>query len=130
MYGKYKAVEPTRGKVHDYLGMVVDFNEEEVVKIDMVKYVENMVKDFPTKITKTSKTPATDNLLDVGTGKVLVGEQAEAFHTMVAKGLFLCKRARPDIQPTIAVLSTRVKAPNESDWKKLIRLMEYLNGTK
>ena len=49
---------------------------------------------------------------------------------MVAKGLFLCKRARPDIQPTIAVLSTRVKSPNESDWRKLVRMMEYLNGTK
>ena len=29
MYGKYKAVEPTRGKKHDYLGMVVDFTEKE-----------------------------------------------------------------------------------------------------
>ena len=130
MYGKYKAVEPTRGKVHDYLGMIVDFNEDEVVKIDMVKYVENMIRDFPAKITKKSKTPSSDNLMDIGTGKALVGEQAEAFHTTVAKGLFLSKRSRPDIQPTIAVLSTRVKSPNESDWKKLTRLMEYLNGTK
>ena len=29
MYGKYKAVEPTRGKKHDYLGMLVDFTEKE-----------------------------------------------------------------------------------------------------
>ena len=130
MYGKYKAVEPTRGKVHDYLGMIVDFSEDEVVKINMVKYVENMIRDFPSEITKKSKTPASDNLMDIGTGKVLVGEQAEAFHTTVAKGLFLSKRSRPDIQPTIAVLSTRVKSPNESDWKKLTRLMEYLNETK
>ena len=28
MYGKYKAVEPTRGKKHDYLGMLVDFTEK------------------------------------------------------------------------------------------------------
>ena len=34
MYGKYKAVEPTRGKIHEYLGMVVDFTKHEVVKID------------------------------------------------------------------------------------------------
>ena len=61
---------------------------------------------------------------------MLTGERAETFHTMVAKGLFLCKRARPDIQPTIAVLSTRVKSPNESDWKKIVRMMEYLKGTK
>ena len=37
MYGKYKAVEPTRGKIHDYLGMVVNFTEKGKVIIDMVK---------------------------------------------------------------------------------------------
>ena len=44
MYGKYKAVEPTRGKKHDYLGMLVDFTEKGKVKIDMVKYVESMIE--------------------------------------------------------------------------------------
>jgi hypothetical protein len=49
----------------------------------------------------------------------------------VAKGLLACKRARPDIHPTIAVLvCTRVKKPNEDDWRKLNRLMKYLNGTR
>ena len=43
---------------------------------------------------------------------------------------FLCKRARPDIQPTIAFLSTRVLSSTEIDWKKLMRLLEYLKGTK
>ena len=43
LYGKYKAVEPTRGKKHDYLGMVVDFTEKGKVIIDMVKYVESMI---------------------------------------------------------------------------------------
>ena len=71
MYGKYKAVEPTRGKKHDYLGMLVDFTEKGKVKIDMVKYVESMIEDFPVKINKISKTPAADNLLDIGTGKLL-----------------------------------------------------------
>jgi hypothetical protein len=44
--------------------------------------------------------------------------------------LFLCKQARPDIQPTIAVLCTWVKGPNKYDWHKLIRVMKYLNGSK
>jgi hypothetical protein len=57
-------------------------------------------------------------------------ERSEAHHTMVAKGLFLCKRARPNIQPTIAILCTRVKDPNEVDWGKLVRMMMYLNGTR
>ena len=54
----------------------------------------------------------------------------EDYHTCVAKGLFLAKRAIPDIHVTIAVLSTRVVDPNESDWVKLVRLMKYLNGRK
>jgi hypothetical protein len=48
----------------------------------------------------------------------------------VAKGLFLCKRARPDIQQAILVLCTRVKDPNQADWEKLMRVMKYLNGTR
>ena len=106
MYGKYKAVEPSRGKKHDYLGMLVDFTEKGKVKIDMVKYVESMIEDFPVKINKISKTPAADNLLDIGTGKLLNKAKSDSYYTTVAKGLFLCKRSRPDIQPTIAVLST------------------------
>jgi hypothetical protein len=53
----------------------------------------------------------------------------ELFHTFVAKGLFLCKRARPDIKPTIALLATQVQAPNEQDWCKLVKLMLYLKHT-
>ena len=48
---------------------------------------------------------------------------------MVARGLFLCKRARPDVHPAIAVLCTRVQKPTESDWQKLVRLLKYCNST-
>ena len=48
----------------------------------------------------------------------------------MAKCLFLSKRARPDIQLTVAVLSTRVKSPTNQDWLRLERLMKYLNWTK
>ena len=129
MYGKYKAVEPTRGKIHDYLGIVVDFTEKGKFITDMVKYVESMIDDFPVKLNEGAKTPAAENLLDIGTGKLLNKGKAELYHTTVAKGLFLCERSRPDIQPTVAVLSTRVKAPTETDWKKLTRMMEYLKAT-
>ena len=81
-------------------------------------------------MTDTAITPASGGLFNEGQGKKLDQDRADAYHTMVAKALFLCKRARPDIQPTIAVLCTRVKSPNEADWAKLVRLMKYLNGTK
>jgi hypothetical protein len=121
-----------QGKKHDYLGMALDFSEKGKVKIGMTKYVEGMLEDFLVKLksTDTAVTPASDGLFNKGQGKKLNEEHADAYHRMVAKALFLCKRARPDIQPTIAVLCTRVKGPNEADWAKLVRLMKYLNGTR
>ena len=42
----------------------------------------------------------------------------------------MAKRGRPDINLTISYLCTRVQAPDENDWEKLMRLMKYLNGTR
>ena len=121
-----------RGKIHDYLGMEIDFSKKGKVKIGMTEYVESMLDVFPEKITSTDTalTPASHGLFNEGQGKKLNEERADAYHTMIAKALFLCKRARPDIQPTIAVFCTQVKGPNEADWAKLVRLMKYLNGTR
>lgn len=60
----------------------------------------------------------------------LGNDLSEEFHTTVAKGLFLCKRARPGLQPTISFLCTRVKEPDSDDWKKLLRILKYLQHTK
>jgi hypothetical protein len=129
-YGTYGEVKCVRGKVHDYLGMTFDFSEKGKVKIHMKDYVSEMVDEFPEKITGTNQYPAGNNMFEVDDSPPLPKPEAEAFHTTVAKGLFVCKRARPDIQPVISVLCTRVKAPTESDWAKLIRLLQYLNGTR
>ncbi len=50
------------------------------------------------------------------------------FHTIVAKTLYVTKRARPDTCLAIAFLTTRVRAPDTDDWEKLCHLMEYLRG--
>ena len=57
-------------------------------------------------------------------------ERGKTFHTFVMKGMFLSKRARQDIHPAIVFLSTRVREPTEQDWKKLLRLMNFLKTTK
>lgn len=41
----------------------------------------------------------------------------------------MAKRTRPDIVTTIAFLCTRVKGPDVHDWKKLMRVMKYLQRT-
>jgi hypothetical protein len=131
MYGdpKVAPVKATRGKIHDYLAMKLDFTTPGKLKVDMIDYVNNMVNEFPEDV-PTSKYPWNDNLFKVDEkDKKLTKEKQELFHTFVAKGLFLCKRARPDIQPAIAFLSSRVKGPGEQDWFKLGKMMGFLKST-
>jgi len=101
----------------------------------MKRYVEAMLKEFPymdqVNRLKSASTPAAEHLFQVDMkAEKLQDEVKENFHTTVAKGLFLCKRARPDLQPTIPFLCTRVKEPDVDDWKKLLRMLKYLQQTK
>jgi hypothetical protein len=96
MYGKHERVTPARGRVHDYLGMELDYRKQGELKINMTKCVENMLNNFPVKLGKkdVAKTPAGDNLFNLGTGAKLDTKRSEIFHTFVAKELFLCKRGK------------------------------------
>ena len=47
----------------------------------------------------------------------------------MAQLLFLCKRARTDIEPLIKFLATRVKNPDEDYWVKIKHGLIYLKGT-
>ena len=133
MYGDPdKPIRVSRGKRHDYLAMILDYTEPGKVKIDMRYYMKKMLTEFPVKLktTETSMTPANENLFRIDKSKTLEESRAQDFHTTVARALFVSKRARPDIQPTVAALCTRVQSPNETDWGKLMKLMKYLNGTQ
>ena len=49
---------------------------------------------------------------------------------MVAKLLYISKRARPDTGLSVAFLTTRVQGPDTDDWGKLSHVMEYLRGDR
>jgi len=124
-------VKASRGKKHDYLGMNLDYTEEGAVKIEMCKYVQSMIDTFPVEIKIGSKTPASEGLFKVNDASPKLNDRRkEQFHTTVAKGLFVSKRARPDICTTIAFLCTLVMNPKEEDWTKLVKLMKFLYATK
>jgi hypothetical protein len=130
-YGKEVPITITRGKVHDYLGMVLDYTEEGRVKITMNQYVEEILDELPSDMDGEAPTPAAAHLFQVDPNAEKLGEeQREMFHRNVAKLLFLSKRARPDIQTAIAFLCTRVKEPDNDDYKKLRRAMRYLRATR
>jgi hypothetical protein len=127
-----------RGKVHKYLGMTLDFSHNGQCIVTMHDYLDGILKTYDVAkdkhddgflpITKQRhETPAPENLFTVDEDcDKLLEEMAADFHTIIAKTLYVTKRARPDICLSIAFLTTRVRAPDKDDWEKLRHLMEYL----
>ena len=106
-YGKIGKVKVVRGKVHDYLGMELDYQVKGQVSIGMIPYIKGMVTDFPQEDLQGPKVPSpwNDNLFKVDEkSPKLNKEKAEKFHTVTAQGLFACKRARPDISPALSLI--------------------------
>eukprot|EP00957_Ditylum_brightwellii_P035081 2659827-Ditylum_brightwellii.AAC.2 len=88
-----------------------------------------MLEELPAKFDGKVATLAENHLHEVNDDATKLETVGEFFHHNVAKLLFLSKRARPDIQTAVSFLTTRVKAPNVDDHKKLIRVMRYLRVT-
>jgi hypothetical protein len=126
-YGKEEPMTVTRGKVHEYLGMTINYSIPGKVQFTMNQYIKEMLEEAPSDMNGIAITPAADHLFTVNNELTLLStEDGETFHHLTAKLLHLSKRARPDIQTAVAFLTTRVQAPDEDDWKKLGRVIKYL----
>jgi hypothetical protein len=119
-----------RDGVIDYLGMDFDFvSLPGNVVINQTAYIEKVLSAHPVEGEATS--PARNNLFDEDTeSPALQTADKEVFHTATAKLLYLSKRARPDIQVAVAVLTTRVQEPTKQDGARLTRVLQYLRHTK
>ena len=91
----------------------------------MVDHIKEMLEELPEDMNGTAPTPAASYLFDMNKGVEtrLPDHLADLYHHNTAKLLFLCKRARPDLQTAVAFLCTRVKKPDVDDYKKLCRTM-------
>ena len=122
LYGSKTTI--CRGKVHEYLGMDIDWaTVPGTMIVSMIKYLSKVIKEFPEIIKGTKASPAGDHLFQVredGDRKMLPEEQARQFHRTVAELLFLCKRARPYIEPLVSFLTTRVKEPDKDAYDYLL----------
>ncbi len=131
IYGEKMTIH--RGGKGKYLGMHLDFTEPGVFQVDMSHYVQEILDGFPEDIARTSATPHSENLFVVkedGSNIWLSEDKAMQFHRTTAQLLFLSTRARRDIQTAVSFLTTRVKQPDEDDWCKIRKVLEYLKGTK
>ena len=130
-----------RGKTHKYLGMLLDFSHVNQCRITMIDFVDEIVAAYDKasselddgftlvfkKGNHSKSSAAPDDLFVVNEDAEKLSEEGQrAFHHLVAKTLYISKRARPDLSTAIAFLTTRVKAPDVDDWRKLSHMMEYL----
>ena len=126
----YGPLVTTRGRKHTFLGMSIEFCKNGSVKIGMREHIKEAIDVFGEDVSTKVSSPANLGLNIVDeTSPELNMEQQDLFHSIVAKLLWVMKRGRPDIETTIAFLCTRVAAPTEQDWKKLRRLLQFLNQT-
>ena len=112
--------------------MTLDFRTKGEVQINMEHYIDMMLQDAPEEMKGIATTPAASHLFKVNEKdpQYLGTEKKKVFVHLVMQGLYLSQRGRPDIRTAIAFLCSRLRNPDEDDYKKLIRMMQYLRGTK
>ncbi len=137
--GKMKVA---RGKVHKYLGTMLDFATAKVVKVTMIDYIDEIIetwnracKEFDNGFEFVANcnriaSAAPEDLFKVDEDALkLSPPEAKSFHSMIAMMLYATKQARPNTVLAIAFLTTRVKEPDADDWRKLRHLIDYLKST-
>ena len=116
------------GPIHEYLGMLFDYSSPGQVKVNMQKYLTDIVSEA--KISSSADTPAAENLFCISADSPLLPEsERENFHRVVAQLLYAAVRVRPDILLPIIFLSSRVQKATAEDAHKLKRVLRYLHGT-
>jgi hypothetical protein len=129
-FGKEALLTVSRRKIHEYLGMTLDYTLPGKVQIQMINYIDTMLSELDKDMAGEFANSAPNHLLTVNPSCLnLPANKSITFHHNVAKLLFLCKHARPNIQLPTAFLCTRVKAPYVDNYKKLARVMRYLRAT-
>jgi hypothetical protein len=130
------------GKVHNYVGMRMDYSTKGEVHLTMPKHMDDLLTTFEhsrkkvekgfvlvTKVTRSrlQRTPAPTDIFVVNEECEKMDEEGQKiFHNLVAKMIYIWKRVRPDCGVSMSFLTKRVKAPDLDDWRKLVYLMEHL----
>jgi hypothetical protein len=121
----FSDITVNKGEKQSYLGMIVE-KKKDMFTLSMEKYEEKLTEIVITDKRVTS--PANDNLFDIPDSPKLSKQEAELFHTLVAKLLFLAKRTRIEILLCISHLAGRVSEPTVDDKMKLERVVKFLKN--
>jgi hypothetical protein len=127
---KFGKMTVTRGNEHVFLGMHIKYTNNGTAVITMRSYLQEAIDESGLEITRKAATPAKKDLFEIDINSpALDKKEAEVFHSVVAKLLYVATRARTDILLAVGFLCTRVSKSTAQDRDKLKRLLEYINGT-
>jgi len=108
--------------------MLVTLDQGEAT-IDMTYFVDKLLESYKNIVKRL--TPSNKSIFQVDEDAAVLPEvDRKVFHSVVAKLLYLSKRARPDILTAVSFLCTRVTKATINDKKKLEHLLGYLQATK
>ncbi len=93
--------------------------------------MKQVVADAETRfVVTTYESPGVRNSYVVEDDAEKLSEDHRAwFHSVVAKLLYIAKRARPDVLTVVIFLCTRVQGATTEDEKKLLQVLGYLKQT-
>ena len=80
----------TRGKVHDYLGITLDYSTHSKVQVIMVEYIKAMLEQLPANMDGIAATPAATHLFEVNKNPVLLMRRRPNFPITMWQNHFSC----------------------------------------
>ena len=87
--------------------MNIKIRDDKKIEIDMIEQLKEAIEWLDEKLENIASSPVNKKLFTSDDdAQQLNYEKSELFHSIVAKVLFICQRARPDIEPTVAYLCT------------------------
>ena len=127
------------GEAKKFLGLVLTrdratrtmhLSQELLVKECLAEMVlehgENMTNCVPTTIPYD----LTDKLVKCKAGSVLLERtQAETYHSLVGKLLYIAGSTRPDLSVSVSMLASYVSNPTDQHWNALKKVLRYCKGT-
>ena len=118
--GKDDPLKVTRGKLHEHLGMSLDFRTKGRVIFtqcdSMKKFWSSLLEDLREA---HGSTLAPENLFKIdGASTKLDTKRRDECYATTAKVLHFGQRARACLQVSSRHHGTRVKDPSEQDWSK------------
>jgi hypothetical protein len=80
---------------------------------------------------RSAATPAVNHLFQINQVNPipLEKDKAKIYVHIVMQLLYLSQRVRPDIHTAVSFLCGWLQKPNEDDYKKLTRVLKYLDST-